>query len=76
MTLQTKNLSNSYQTLHCAVKKHMFPHLQSQTFNQVRLILILCVNRLKSTAQTTDHVIESDLRRLMIPEFHTPRNIC
>ena len=41
-----------------------FPHLQSQAFNQVRLII--CVNRLKSTVQTTDHVIESDLRQLMI----------
>ena len=58
MTLQTKTLSNSYQTLHCAIKEYMFPYLQSQTFNQVRLII--SVIWLKSTAQTTDHVIASD----------------
>ena len=60
MTLQIKNLSNSLQTLHCAVKKYMFS-LFTKPNNYV------LINRLKSKAQTTDHVIASDLRRLMIP---------
>ena len=73
MTLQTKALVILIKRCTKQLRNTCFPYLQSQRLNQVRLII--CVNILKCTAQTTDHIIASDLLQLMIPGIDTSRGM-